>query len=153
MKRLPAILLPVLLLGLLPLRADEEAEPFPPEAIAPDRYEAIMKRSPFVLPTHEEETRVETTWASDFQIVSILKSGEDLMVLARKVSTGERVPIRTRENALGIRLVKLRMSPDPREVSALIAMGDVEGTIGYDPALLSSIPTPSAADNPALKPE
>jgi len=151
MNRKAALLLAIVI-GVTPaLRAADE--PFPPAPIPPDRYEPILKRSPFVLPTREEETRVETNWASDFQIVSILKSGEDLVVLAKKVSTGERIPIRTQENAMGIRLLKLQMSPDPREVTALIATGDSEGTIGYDPALLSSLPSPSATDNPALKPE
>ncbi len=150
MKRLIAITILASLSGYL--WAEEDAEVFPPELIPPDRYEVMRKRSPFVLPT-QEEPQVTATWSSDFQIVSILKSGDEWVVLAKSVSTGERMPIRTQANAQGIRLLSLQMSADPREVSALIALGDVEGTIAYDPALLSSIPSPSAAGNPALKSE
>ncbi|HWL52642.1 MAG TPA: hypothetical protein VNQ90_09415 [Chthoniobacteraceae bacterium] len=141
----------LLLLAPLSLRADD-AEIFPPQSIPADRYEAMTQRSPFVLPT-DEEPAVVATWASDFQIVSILKRGEAFVVLAKKVSTGERMPIRTEPNPQGLRLVTLQMSPDPREVSAVIALGDAEGTITYDPALLAQMPHPSASGNPALKSE
>lgn len=142
-------LLFLLLLTSLPLRADE-AEIFPPQPIPADRFEAMTRRSPFVLPTDEEPAPV-STWVSDFQIVSILKRGEEFIVLARKVSTGERLPIRTRPDPNGLRLVSLQMSADPREVSAVIALGEAEGTIAYDPALLAQMPNPSASGNPALK--
>lgn len=147
MKRFLLLLLaPGVLLG------DDPAEVFPPQGVAPDRYDAMACRSPFVLPT-QEETAVEAGWASDFQIVSLLKSGDEYVVFAKKISTDERMVIRSRENAHGLRLLKLQMSNNPREVSALIALGEAEGSIEYDPALLSTAPAPAPADHPALKSE
>jgi len=136
------------------LWAQDDAEPFPPEAIEPSRYGAMMKRSPFVLPTVEEvKTEAAHDWASDYKIVSILRIEGESVVLAKKLSTSERIPIRTESNAQGIRLLNLQMSSDPREVSAVIEMGGHEGTIQYDPSILSGIPTLPASGNPALKPE
>ena len=136
------------------LRAQSEDEVFPPKPIPADRYEAMMKRSPFVLPTVEEVT-IEATadWASDFQIVSVMQIAGEPVILTRRLSTDERIPIRLKPNAHGIRLINLRMSPDPREVSAVIEMGEAEGTIQYDPAILSGVPTSVAPGNPALQSE
>jgi len=152
MKLLIVIFFLVLGCGPMNLRAQDDEEAFPPKPIPPDRYETMMKRSPFVLPT-VEEPQVAATWASDYQIVSILRIGDEFVVLAKKQSTNERIPIRAKENAQGIRLVKLQMSPDPREVSAVLEMSGAEGTIQYDPSILSGMPNPVAAGNPALKSE
>ncbi len=136
------------------LRAQTDDAPFPPEAILPDRYEGMMKRSPFVLPTAEEtKSEVAENWASDYQIVSVLQVGGESVVLAKKLSTGERLPIRSKSNAQGIRLLNLQMSSNPREVSAVIEMDGSEGTIQYDPSILSGLPTSVVPGNPALKSE
>lgn len=142
MKLFPFLLL-ALLAALGNLRAQTDEDPFPPPPIPPDRYDAMMKRSPFVLPTVEEET-VSVGWTSDYQIVSVLRTGDEFVVLAKKLSTNEHIPIRTKENIQGIRLVDLQMSPDPREVSATIELGGAEGTIQYAPSILSGVPTSQA---------
>ncbi len=152
MKFSSAFLACILMPGLTGLRAQDD-DVFPPPPIPPDRYEAMMKRSPFVLPTPEEKVEVSATWASDYQIVSILKIGDEFVVLAKKLSTNERIPIRTTENIQGIRLVNLRMSSNPREVSALLERDGAEGAIQYDPAILSGMPNSVAEGNPALKSE
>ena len=137
-------------LGSAALRAQDDDAVFPPAPIPPERYEIMMQRSPFVLPTVEVHTEVTTNWASDFQIVSLLKVEGEYVVFAKKISTGERIRIRREDNAQGMRLVKIQMSSDPREVSALLEMGGVEGTIQYAPEILSGLPTPMATGNPAL---
>lgn len=152
MKSLIAIFLLGTLFGLGILQAQSADESFPPKAIPPNRYEGMMKRSPFVLPTVEEvKAEVVANWTNDYQIVSILQIGGESVVLAKKLSTSERIPIRAKENAQGIRLLNLQMSSDPREVSAIIEMGGSEGTIKYDPSILSGIPASVAPGNPALK--
>lgn len=135
------------------LRAQEE--PFPPHAIPPERYEKMAQRSPFVLPTVTAPP-VETQapdWTSDFRIVSVLALGEESVVLVRKLSSGERLPLRRQANSLGMRLVELKMSPDPRNVSAVIELDGNQGSIIYDDSILSGIPTSVVPGNPALKSE
>lgn len=149
MKRLVCFL-SLLAIPQLPAQDDE---PFPPEAFAPDRYESMRQRSPFIYPSFEENVQVTVDWTNDFRIVSVMRLGDESVVLAKKVSTDERIPIRTQENALGIRLVELKMSTDPHNVSALIEMGGQEGTIVYDESILSEVPRSVAPDNPALKAE
>lgn len=144
-----------LLLVLSPtvlIAADEE--PFPPQAYPTNRYDGMKARSPFVLPTKEEVVQVvKTNWTSDYRIVSVLRLGSDSMVLVKKLSTDERIPIRKEKNAQGIRLVELQMSPDPHNVSALVEMSGEEGTIVYDESILSEVPRSVAPSNPALKAE
>lgn len=140
----------LLFFGCSPLLLAEEEEPFPPQPIPESRYEKMMERSPFVLPTMAT-VEVTPDWTSDFHIVSVISLGDKSVVLARKVSTDERFPIRSEENAQGMRLVELNMSPDPSQVSAVIEMGGNEGTITYDPANLSDNPRSELSDNPALK--
>ncbi len=131
-----------------------QEEPFPPQAIPPEHYQDIMARSPFVLPTATEEVKkVDTAWTNDFRIVSVVKSGDETLVLAKKVSTDGRMLIRAKENALGIRLVELKMAPDPRNVSAVVEKGGSQGTIQYDASILSGVPRSVAPNNPALKAE
>ena len=150
MKSHLTILTVVAMIGLMSVRAQDDDTVFPPEPIPPERYEVMMQRSPFVLPTVEIHTEVTTTWTSDFQIVSLLKVEDEYVVFAKKISTDERIRIRREDNAQGIRLVKIQMSSDPREVSAVLEMGGVEGTIHYSPEILSGLPTPMATGNPAL---
>lgn len=151
---LPTILAGLILLPALTLRAQEE-DVFPPRAFPPERYEAMQKRSPFVLPSFAEDVQVtaNSNWTNDYQIVSVLQVAGEAVVLVRKVSTNERIPVRSQKNAQGIRLLKLNLSPDPAAVSAILEMNGEEGTIQYDPAILSGAPHPSATGNPALKPE
>jgi hypothetical protein len=151
----PALLLAGLLLAS-PLLAQDEDEPaFPPAPFAPDRYEAMMKRSPFVLPTPEtaEEAKPATNWTADFRIASIVRVDGEYMVLVRQVSTDERIPVRQRPNRQGIRLVEVRMSSDPRGVSATLERDGEQGTVQYDDSVLSQVPRSMAPDNPALKAE
>lgn len=132
----------------------QDLEPFPPKAYPADRYDAMKARSPFVLPSFAEEVPAATAnWTSDFRIVSVLKLGDESVVLVKKLSTDERIPIRRQENAQGIRLVELQMSPDPHNVSAVIEMSGEEGTILYDESILSEVPRSVAPSNPALKAE
>lgn len=134
------------------LAADEE--PFPPQAYPTSRYDAMKARSPFVLPTVEEVVQIVTSnWTSDYRIVSVLRLGSESVVLVKKLSTDERIPIRKQRNAQGIRLVELQMSPDPHNVSALVEMSGEEGTIVYDESILSEVPRSVAPSNPALKAE
>jgi hypothetical protein len=141
-----------LLAGVSWVHAQEE--PFPPQAYPTSRYNEMKHRSPFVLPTAPvAEVVVTTNWTSDYCIVSVVKIGDESVVQAKKVSTGERFPIRAQANAQGFSLVTLSMSPDPRQVSAVIKMGDQEGTIQYDEAFLSTLPRSVVPDNPALKAE
>lgn len=131
-----------------------QEEPFPPQAIPPEHYQDIMARCPFVLPSFTEEVKkVDTEWTNDFRIVSVVKTGDEMLVLATKVSSGERLLIRAKENALGIRLVELNMSPDPRNVSAVVEKDGSKGTIQYDTSILSGVPRSVAPNNPALKAE
>jgi hypothetical protein len=143
----------LLALASMNLRAQDDDEVFPPQSIPADRYEFMMRRSPFVLPTREAEKPTAPNWTSDYQIVSVLKIGGEAVVLARKLSTNERIPIQAKENAQGIRLISLQMSPDPREVFAVLEMNGAEGTIQYDPSILSGLPRSVAPDNPAIKSE
>lgn len=143
----------LLLLSIGTLYAQTDNEVFPPVRFPSDRYEEMAKRSPFVLPTFEEEIRVTTNWASDYCIVSVLKIGPESVVIAKKISTDERIPIRTSKNAQGIRLLALQSSSDPHEVSAHVEMEGEEGTLQYDPAILSEVPRSVAPNNPAVKPE
>ncbi len=128
----------------------QEAEPFPPVAFPPERYDAMRQRSPFVLPTFEDHVEVHSEWTSDYRIVSVLQMGDESVVLATKISTGERIPIRAKDNHLGMRLVSIQLSPNPRNVSAVIEMGGQEGTITYDDSVLSQVPSPMAPNNPAV---
>lgn len=139
------------LFSLLPAAWAQE-EPFPPRSLPADRYEGMMARSPFVLPTAPVAAPVVVApeWTNDFRIVSVLTLGEESVVLARKISTDERIAIRRESNAQGIRLVELTMSPDPHNVSARIEMNGNEGTITYDESILSNVPRSVAPDNPAL---
>ena len=84
----------------------QDAEPFPPEAYLADRYNTMKARSPFVLPSFAEEVAppVAADWTSDFRIVSVLQLGSDSMVLAKKLSTDERIPIRPSRNSLVTKL-------------------------------------------------
>jgi len=146
------------LAGLLlvsPLRAQDGEEPFPPAPFAPDRYEAMMKRSPFVLPTSEvaPEVKPATNWTSDFRIVSIMRVGGEYMVLVRQLSTDARIPVRQRVNRQGIRLIGVEMSPDPRGVSATLERDGEQGAVQYDDSVLSQVPHSVVPDNPALKAE
>lgn len=125
-------------------------EPFPPVAYPVERYAAMKERSPFVLPTFAAHVEVHTEWTNDYRIVSVLQLGEESVVLAKKISTGERIPIRAKDNHLGIRLVSIQISPDPNNVSAVIEMGGQEGTIRYDESILSQSPRPAPAINPAI---
>lgn len=133
----------------------QEDEVFPPKPYPPDRYEAMKNRSPFVLPSVTEVVMAPATpgWTSDFSIVSVTKIGEETIVLARQISTDQRVAIRARANAQGIRLVDLRMSPDPRDVSATVEKDGLEGTITYDGSFLSKLPRSLVPGNPGLKSE
>ncbi len=137
------------------LLAQEEDEPFPPAPFAPGRYEAMMKRSPFVLPTSEvaPEVKPATNWTSDFRIVSIMRVGGEYMVLVRQLSTDQRIPVRPRANRQGIRLVDVQMSPDPRGVSATLERDGEQGAVQYDDSVLSQVPHSVVPDNPALKAE
>jgi hypothetical protein len=130
-----------------------EDEPFPPVAIPPERYEKMGQRSPFVLPTATTAEAPAPEWTSDFRIVSVLSLGDESVVLVRKLSTGERVPFRREANALGMKLVELKMASDPRNVSAVIEWNGKEGSISYDDSILSGLPTSVAPGNPALKSE
>lgn len=142
-----------LVLSSTVLTAQDE-EPFPPKAYPADRYDSMKARSPFVLPTIEEVVQVvAANWTSDYRIVSVLKLGDESVVLVKKLSTGERIPVRRQQNAQGIRLVALQMSPDPHNVSALIEMSGEEGTIVYDESILSEVPRSVVPSNPALKAE
>jgi hypothetical protein len=98
----------------------------------------------------EVQVATPPEWTSDFRIVSVLTLGDESVVLAKKVSTDERITIRRQANALGIRLVEVSLSPDPHNVSARIEMGGNEGTITYDETILSNVPRSVAPDNPAL---
>lgn len=132
------------------LSADDEAV-FPPRAFPSDRYDSIMNRSPFVLPTVEVvKPQVDTSWTDDFRVVSILKMGGENVVLARKLSTDERIAIKTKENPLGLRLVDLKMAPDPNEVVVSVEMHGQPGTIPYDESILAEFPRSVAPNNPAL---
>ncbi len=132
----------------------QDLEPFPPTAYPAERYESMKARSPFVLPSFAEEVQAVTAdWTSDFRIVSVLKFGDESVVLVKKLSTDERIPVRKQQNAQGIRLVELQMSPDPHNVSAVIEMSGEEGTILYDDSILSQVPRSVAPSNPALKAE
>ena len=143
-----------LLMGLVPVTISaQEEDPFPPKAYPPERYATMMTRSPFVLPSFADDVSVQADWTSDYCIVSVLKIGEESVVMAKKISSGERIPIRAKDNRLGIRLVKLHASSDPHEVSAVIEMGGEEGTIRYDQSILSQVPRSVAPDNPAVIPE
>jgi hypothetical protein len=125
-------------------------EPFPPVAYPAERYQSMKERSPFVLPTFATHVEVHTEWTTDYRIVSVLQLGEESIVLAKKVSTNERIPIRAKDNHLGIRLVSVQISPDPNNVSAVIEMGGQEGTIRYDESILSQTPRPASPINPAI---
>jgi hypothetical protein len=137
----------------LALAAQAQEEEFPPKAYPLERYAVMMQRSPFVLPTFSQDVSVQVNWAADFSIVSVLKTGEETVLLAKKISTGERVPVRSTDNRLGIRLVKMNLSSDPREVSAVVELGGEEGTIRYDDAILSQLPKSVVPNNPAVIPE
>ena len=139
--------------GVGTLSADIDDASFPPVAYPVERYEAMMKRSPFVLPSFSEEVAVTDNWTEDYRIVSVLKLGNDSVVIVKKISTDERIPVREKENAQGIRLLELEMSPDPHNVSARIEMGGEEGTIQYDESILSDAPRSVAPNNPAVKSE
>lgn len=141
-------LLLLFLVGLPMAKADE---PFPPTPNPPGRFAELKLRSPFVLPTFiEQQVAVQTDWTSDFRIVSVLQLGEESVVIAKKVSTDERISIRSKENNLGIRLVSVQLSPDPHNVSAAITKGGEQGTITYDDSILSQVPRSAAPNNPAV---
>lgn len=132
----------------------QEDEAFPPKPYPSDRYAAMKDRSPFVLPSVTEV--VETTtpdWTSDFSIVSLTKIGDETIILAHKLSTDERIAIKSKPNALGIRLIDLHMSNDPHDVSATVEMDGVEGTIKYDDSFLSHVPRSLVPGNPGLQSE
>jgi len=131
----------------------QDTEPFPPVAFPQERYESMQQRSPFVLPTFEDHVEVHTEWTNDYRIVSVLQLGEESIVLATRISTGERIPIRAKDNQLGMRLISIQLSPDPHNVSAVIEMGGQEGTITYDDSVLSRLPRPAVPNNPAIIPE
>lgn len=140
-------------LGFPVLHAEDE--PFPPVPLPRERYDKMALRSPFVLPTVVTPA-VEAAapeWTSDFRIVSVLSLGDESVVLVRKLSTDERIAFRRQANSLGMRLVELKMSPDPRNVTAVIAVEGKEGSITYDDSILSGLPTSVAPGNPALKTE
>ena len=137
-------------LGFSALYAEEE--PFPPVPIPQERYDTMRQRSPFVLPT-VTTVEVAPEWTNDFRIVSVLSLGDDAVVLVRKISSNERLAFRRQANAQGSRLVELNMSPDPRNVSAVIEMDGKQGSITYDDSILSGLPNSVAPGNPALKTE
>jgi len=139
------------LLGVPALQAQEDV--FPPQAYPPARYESMASRSPFVLPSFAENVSVAENWADDFRIVGVIRMGGESVLLAKRLSTDERVVIRSEDNALGVRLVELDMSPDPRNVSAVVEMGSEKGTIRYDESILANLPSSVVPDNPALKHE
>ena len=140
-------------LGFSALYAEEE--PFPPVPIPLERYDQMRQRSPFVLPTAAvvETPAAAPEWTTDFRIVSVLSFGDESVVLVRKLSTDERIAFRREANSKGMRLVELKMSPDPRNVSAVIEMDGREGSITYDDSILSGLPNSVAPGNPALKTE
>lgn len=145
-----------LLFLVSPLLAQEDDPPFPPVAYPADRYALMMKRSPFVLPTPDTVAVAPPpapNWTTDYRIMSVLRSGDDYMLLIRQVSTDERVSVRKARNAQGIRLVEVQMSADPRSVSATLERGGEEGTVQYDDSILSNVPQSVVPANPALKPE
>lgn len=143
----PSVVL--LLLTVIPLVNAEEI--FPPAPNPPGRYAELKLRSPFVLPSFiEQPVVVQSDWTSDFRIVSVLQLGEESVVIARQVSTNERIPIRSKENKLGLRLVSIQLSPDPHNVSALVSKGGEQGSITYDDSVLSDVPRSVAPNNPAV---
>lgn len=147
-----------LLAGLLlmgPLMAQEEEAPFPPVPFAPDRYAAMMNRSPFVLPTPTEVVQAPppTNWSTDFRLVNVMRLSEDYVVLVKQVSTDQRFPVRRQPNHLGIRIIEVRMSGDPRSVTVVLEKDGEEGTVQYDDSILSQVPRSVVPDNPALKSE
>jgi len=131
----------------------QDTDPFPPVAYPPERYDSMRQRSPFVLPTFEDHVAVHTEWTNDYRIVSVLQLGDESIVLANRISTGERIRIRAKDNHLSMRLVSIQLSPDPHNVSAVIEMGGQEGTITYDDSVLSKVPRPATPNNPAVIPE
>lgn len=143
-----------LCLCLIPFAASPAQDEFPPEPFAPDHYERMAKRPPFVIPTVEEEPEevVEPGWAEDYRIVSILLVGGERVVLVKNQQTAQRFPVKAEENSLGIRLVDLDLADDPRDTVATIAMGEQVGTIRYDEEILARLPASNAENNPAIQP-
>lgn len=133
----------------------QEEPVFPPAPFAPDHYEAMMKRSPFMLPTPTEtgQQAPPTNWSTDFRLVNVMRVNEDYVVLVRQVSTDQRFPVRRAPNNLGIRIIDVRMSPDPRNVAVVLEKDGEEGTVQYDDSILSNVPRSVVPDNPALKSE
>jgi len=149
--RLTALLiLATPIFGGLPLWSDED--PFPPTPFAENHFDRMIAQSPFSLPTIEEVT-VQPGWADAFRISSILRIGDQLIVILNEQGKPDPITVRTRENRQGLRLVQLNESNDPRQVSAVIARNGQQATVRYHESILSAIPQSVAGSNPAIQPE
>ena len=123
---------------------------FPPQSFPEGFYDAMMKRSPFILPSFDETVAAPTGWAQNLSLVSILLVGGEEVLLVADTSTQERFRVRKTENAQGIRLVELTRADNPRETSATLAKDGQQATIRYDDSILTNLPTSVVPNNPAL---
>lgn len=130
-----------------------QEETFPPAAFPSERYEAMARQSPFVLPSPEVEAPPPPTWVNDYRITSIIRSGGETTLLLRNLVTDERQTVTEEPNRAGIRLVELTLATDPRLVTATLERDGATGVVTYDEMILNQLPAPVGENNPALLPE
>jgi hypothetical protein len=120
------------------ITADTGAPAFAPTLPGIQRYEAIWKRSPFIV----ETVAVQTTegLATKYAVTAIVSIGGKPMVflmdrLNQTDPAKSRFTVTKEKPANGIELVEVKVDRDPRKSTAVLKQGAQQAVLSYDPAL------------------
>lgn len=137
------------------IAADAGDEAFAPATPGIQRFEAIWKRSPFIVETVAVQT-VEGL-ASKYAIAGIVSIANRPMVfLVDKANSGDPAKGRfvvTKEKPVnGIELVSISLNSDPRKSSAVLKQGGQQAMLSYDPMVLGQMSSGGVVANPGAVP-
>jgi hypothetical protein len=164
--RIP-VLLALFVLGQSPLgrAADAGVPSFEPKTHGIQRYEAIWKRSPFIVETVVVKTSVGL--AGRFSLVGIVTVGgkPKAFLVDKTVSDPVKnrllVSVGEASRDSGVELVSVNMDADPRKSSAVIKQGGQQATLTFDASSLapqganmipSAVPPPPTGLRNSLRP-
>jgi hypothetical protein len=130
------------------IRAEET--PFPPVAYPPDRYDALARRSPFMLATVEKAPAVQPGWASGFVLAGGAQSEGETFIIVADATANKRFVVTSAPNPDGIRLVKIVMNANPAKVVATIEKGGQQADIRYPPEIIKRFSPELLQNNRAI---
>jgi hypothetical protein len=101
-----------------------------PSGFRVDRYVSVWERSPFALVERTAPQKLLSPLDNIF-LTSWLKDGRREVVLVQNSETNEVQMITATPNQNNLRLVELRLDPNPHSVEAVISDGKERGTVRF----------------------